>query len=297
MAAVRLGVYSGDPLAVERTLAQRLSALGPHQRVALFGDETCLGKLLDELGTQDLFGEAKVVVVRRADALTHEPRLATALARGLPPGTGLFLIGEKLTGPVTRVAEEVQHFPAPTGRALRELARELLVEVGLPTPAFLVDLLAEASGGDTLRMAQEVAKLALWQGARLPPGARLPELLFFSQPPPYAFLDAVGTRKIARALAELAKLLRSGWNPASLFFLLVSHIRSLLAAQAAASAGRKPPGPEWLVRRRLNQARLFGEPALVRLLGRLQELDLAIKTGRLSPDAALYLFTLDLTPV
>ncbi|MBC7093190.1 hypothetical protein H5T53_04185 [Candidatus Bipolaricaulota bacterium] len=296
MATVRLGVYSGDPLAVERTLAQRLSALGPHQRVALFGDETCLGKLLDELGTQDLFGETKVVVVRRADALAHEPRLATAVARGLPPGTGLFLIGEKLTGPVTRVAEEVQHFPSPTGRALRELARELLVEAGLPTPAFLVDLLTEASGGDTLRMAQEVAKLALWQGARLP-RARLPELLFFSQPPPYAFLDAVGTREIARALAELAKLLRSGWNPVPLFFLLVSHIRSLLAAQAAASAGRKPPGPEWLVRRRLNQARLFGEPMLVRLLGRLQELDLAIKTGRLSPDVALYLFTLDLAPV
>lgn len=294
MTAVRFGAYWGDSLLVERALGRALSRLGAVRRVVLFGDEPCLARLLGELGSVDLFGEPRAIVVRRADMLVGEERLARSLARGLPADLSLFFLGEALTGPVVRLADEAIALPTPTGRALRALASELLAEADLPRPAALVDCLVEAAGGDTLRLAQEAEKLALWKDARLPHD-RLGELLYFSGGTPYAYLDAVGARDFPQALVELRTLLDVGWNPSALFFTLVGHVRALLTALAAQGAGRVPSGPAWLVRKRLAQARTWREARLVGGLASLQNLDLQIKTGRLSTEAALYHFTYGLT--
>lgn len=289
----RFGAYWGDPLLAERAIARALGALGSVRRVVLFGDEPCLERFLGELASRDLFGEPRAIVVHRADKLVREERLVAALEQGLPPDLALYFLGEDLKGPVARMAEEALHFPTPAGRALRTLAAELLVEADLPRPQFVVDLLVEAAAGDTLHLAREIEKIALWKGASLPRD-RFPELLFFAQGAPYAFLDAVGMGEMPAALAELRALLTAGWNPSALFFITVGHVRALLVALGAVQAGRTPPGPAWLVQRRLNQARRWGEARLVDLLASLQELDLRIKTGQASPEAALHLFTLGL---
>lgn len=296
MVPPRIVAYWGDPLLVERALGRAVAAWGPSRRVVLFGDEPCLARLMGELGSADLFGEPRAIIVRRADRLMGEGRLAQVLAQGVPPQVGLSFVGEALKGPVVARAEEARFFPTPTGRALHALAAELLAEAGLPQPRWVVDLLLDAAAGDPLRIAQEVAKLSLWQGERLPPDG-LPRLLFFSLGTPYAYLDAVGRGEIPAALAALRTLLAAGANPSALFFALVGHVRALLAALAATAGGRAPAGPPWLARRRLDQARRWGEARLVGLLASLQELDLRIKTGRFSPEAALHHFTLSLTPV
>ncbi|MEW6216942.1 MAG: DNA polymerase III subunit delta [Candidatus Bipolaricaulota bacterium] len=293
MGAVRFGAYWGDPLLVERVLSRALAGMGAVRRVVLFGDEPCLARLLGELGSVDLFGERRAIVVRRADKLMEEERLARTLANGLPTDLALFVLGEALKGPVVQMAEEALALPTPTGRALRALASELLAEAELPRSASLVDCLVEAAGGDTLRLAQEVGKLTVWKGERLPPD-RLPEILYFSGGAPYAYLDAVGSKDFPPALSELRMLLDAGWSPSALFFALVGHVRSLLAALAAQNGGRDPSGPAWLVRKRLAQARAWGEARLIGRLASLQNLDLQIKTGQLSAEAALYHFTFGL---
>lgn len=293
--SVRFGVYSGDPLAVERTLARRLSELGDVERVTLFGDQLQLGQLLSELGTRGLFGAEKALVVRRADPIAGLKRLAEALREGPPPGTALFILGQEIKGPLARVAQEATHFPTPTGRALKRLAGELLEEVELPPHPYLVELLVEASGGDTLRLAREVEKLSLWKDEPLS-RSEVRELLFSTEPTPYGFLDALGQRRVPACLAEIRRLLSSGWDPFRLFFLVISHVRALLSARAAWEEGRRPPGPDWLIRKRLAQARRFSQPELVELLERLQELDSRIKTGALTPGWALQLFILALAP-
>ncbi len=292
---MRFGVYWGDPLAAERALGERLAELGGPERVVRFGDEVELGELLAELATPGLFGGERAIVVRRADPLARVEALAEALRGGPPPGTAVFFLGEDLRGPLARAAQEAKGFPSPSGRELRRLAAELLSAAGLPPDQGLVELLCEACRGDTLRLAQEVEKLALW-GERLPDRESLPKLVFFAEPTPYAFLDAIGERRIPQALAELKRLLSSGWDPFRLFFMLISHLRALLAARAAWEDGRTPPGPEWLARRRLSQARRFSQQELIELLERLQELDLGIKTGALTPAGALWTFTLALAP-
>lgn len=287
MAALRFGAYWGDPLLVERALARALRGLGPVRRVVLFGDEPCLARLLGELGSTDLFGERRAIIVRRADKLVGEARLARTLANGLPADLALFVLGEAMKGPVVQMAEESLGLPTPSGRALRALASELLGEADLPKSAFLVDHVVEAAGGDTLRLAQEVDKLALWTGSPLPPD-RLASLLYVSGGVPYPYLDAVGARDLPHALSELRKLLDGGWSPAALFFTLVGHVRALLAAVAAHGDGRTPAGPAWLVRKRLTQAQKWGEARLIGCLASLQSLDVQIKTGQLSAEAALY---------
>ncbi|MCS7216885.1 MAG: hypothetical protein N2507_04690 [Candidatus Bipolaricaulota bacterium] len=291
---VRFGVYSGDPFLAERQLRRRLGELGPASRAVLFADEVPPERILLEVGSADLFAAGKAVVVRRADALRGERELAEALRRGLPPGVAVFFLGEDLRGPLFQAAEEAQHFPRPTGKALRELAAELLREHGLPAHPFLVDLLVEAAA-DPLHLHQEVQKFALWKGGRLP-RARLGELLFFSQPQPYGFLDAVGSGDRRQALAVLARLLRARWDPQALFHLVVNHVRQLLWALSAAESGEEPPGPEWLAQRRLAQARRHGQARLVQALALLQELDLKVKLGELDFPGALEAFILQWPP-
>ncbi len=280
-------MYSGDPLLVERRLRERLSALNGPRKVVCFGDEVTPSRVLLEAKTADLFGEEKAVVVRRADPLRGERELALALAAGLPQGVAVFFLGEDLRGPLAEAAEEAEHFPRPSGKALRELCETLMREAGLPVYPFVVDLLVEAAGGDTLRLAREIEKFAIWKGGKLP-RSRLPELCFFSQPQPFGFLEVLGERK--EALAALSKLLRARWNPQVLFYLVVSHIRALLGTLSAQEAHENLEGPDWLIRRRLLQARRFGEAKLVQALCFLQELDLRIKLGELSPEDALHLF-------
>ncbi len=290
MAVVRSGVYWGDPLLAERALERRAQAWAPARRVALFGDEHGVDRILAELAASDLFGERRVVVVRRADPFRDEGRLAQALEQGLPEDVALFFLGTDLQGRLAQAAQEAQGFPSPTGKELRSLAHRLLEEAEIPPSAFLVDLLVEACGGNTLRLAQEVHKLALWKGVRWTP-QRVAQLLFFSEPVPYPLLDALGNGETAQALWEMKRLLRGGWAAGALFFMVVRHIRELLATLAAAEAGRPWPGPDWLIRRRLAQARRWGQARLVELLILAQELDVKTKTGRLSPETAL----LDLT--
>jgi len=287
VALVRFGVYSGDPLLVERRLRERLSRLNQPRKVVCFGDEITPSRVLLEAKTADLFGEEKAVVVRRADPLRGERELARALAAGLPQGVAVFFLGEDLRGPLAEAAEEAEHFPRPSGKALRELCETLMREAGLPVHSFVVDLLVEAAGGDTLRLAQEVEKFAIWKGGKLP-RSRLPELCFFGQPQPFGLLGVLGERK--EAFAALSKLLRARWNPQALFYLVVSHIRALLATLSAEEAHGSLEGPDWLIRRRLLQAHRLGEAKLIQALCLLQELDLRIKLGELSPEDALQLF-------
>lgn len=279
---------------MERALARRLSGLGAVDRVVRFGDEISPAELVSELRTPGLFGAGRAVVVRRADPLARERGLAEELAAGLPPDTAVFFTGQDLSGPLARVAQEAKAFPRPTIRELKRLAAELLAEAGLPPHPQAVEFLAEACRDSSLRLEREVEKLALW-GKELSP-RDLEALVFFSGTPPYAYLDALVEGRIGGALGELRRLLTSGWDPFKVFFLVVSHLRAVLAAKAAWEDGRPPAGPEWLAKKRLAQARRFTQGKLIELLGRLQELDLAIKTGELSPEWALQLFTLELAP-
>lgn len=290
---MRFGVWWGDPWGVEQALSQALATLGAPEREVLFGDELPLGELLSHLGTAGLFSRERVLVVRRADSLAKSKRLAQALAGGPPPGLAVFFLGQDLRGPLVRVAQDARYFPPPNARELRGLAKQLLRQSGLPFSPQLVELLVEACGGDALRLSREIEKLSLWVGEGLPP-EKLAGLLFSAAPPPYGFLDALFLGQLPQALRHLHKLLSSGWDPFRLFFLLVMRVRHLIVARAAFEEGRPPEGPDWLAKKRLAQARRFTLPQLIELLKRLQELDFRIKTGGLTPEAALWLFTLQL---
>ncbi|NOX44517.1 MAG: hypothetical protein GXO72_02105 [Caldiserica bacterium] len=294
---IRFGVYSGDPFLAERALRRRLAQLGEVDTVLLWGDEVGAEGVLEALGTPLLFGggRTRAVVVRRADPLAGDQRLIAALRRGIPEGVALFLLGSEIKGPLAAVAEEAVHFARPTKGELRELAAQLMREAGLRVHGFVVDMLVEACGGDAMRLAREIEKLSLWKGGKLP-RERIPELFYFAEPAPFGFLEGIGWRDLAGALGELSTLLGRGWDSQRIFFLLAGQLRALILARAALDGKAHPEGPDWLWRRRLQQARNFTAEELLELLSLLQELDLAIKQGRMDPVSALYLFTLRVAP-
>jgi len=289
---IRFGAYSGDPLLVERRLRERLAQLDADVEPR-FGDELTAESLCSELFTSSLFGGMRALVIRHADPLAKSAKLAAALEAGLPEDVALFLVGKELRGAVARKAEEREHFTQLKKPQVRALARQLLTEAGLKPVPGIVELLTEACGADTVRLANEVEKLSLWRERPLTPDEAA-TLLFATQPVPFPLLDRLGARDVRGALAELAPRLTGPDTAFSLFFLVVSHVRTLLSARAALDAGAQPPGPAWLARKRAEQARSFTLQELIELLAVLQELDLKIKCGEATPHGALTWFTLSL---
>ncbi|HID08705.1 TPA: hypothetical protein EYP13_00580 [Candidatus Micrarchaeota archaeon] len=294
---VRFGVYSGDRFLAERALKRRIRELGDVEVVVLWGDEVGTQEVLEALGTPLPFGggSPRAVVVRRADPLSGDQRLIAALRGGPPEGVAVFFLGDEIKGPLATAADEFIHFNKPTKPELRELAIQLMQEAGLRVHGFVVDMLVEACGGDAMRLAKEVEKLAIWKRGKLP-RERIPELFYFAEPAPFGFLDGVGWMDLRRALTELSGLLSRGWDPMRIFHLLTAHVRQLVLAKAAEEGEPLPEGPEWLWRRRRQQAKGLKKKKLLEWLCLLQELDLAIKRGEVSPKVALYLFTLQALP-
>lgn len=163
-------------------------------------------------------------------------------------------------------------------------------------------LLAEFVGGDSRALDNELRKLAAYVGAG---GTITPDAVHLlvadgAATSVFAFVDALATRKLGRALGLLRELLDEGQPAHYLLFMVARQVRLLLQArdmvarrirpeQAAAELKQNP----FAVRKAVEQAQRFTPEALLALHDRLVELDHRSKTGRVDPEAALDLLVVE----
>jgi DNA polymerase-3 subunit delta len=304
--------FLGDIYLRERAARKLIAQLQQSRKYALItleGRELTGPQMLEHVGGMSLFDDAKILYVRRADELPEPEELAERITRGLPKSVVLILDAEKLDkrSRLYKALDSLgalEEFPTPDRRSLPTLVRELLAEYKVKlTPAALKYLLATVEP-QPARLAKEIEKLACYSTERELDVPELRELLFGDQSESVLkWLDLVVERS-PQSVKYLRELLRSGEDPNKIFFMLVSQVRGLLAVKSLAAQKKsseeiakelgKPP---WLVGKHKAMAQNFSEEELIKLLQRLHEEDVNIKTGERTPEESLFDLVLRLQPL
>lgn len=251
-------------------------------------------------------------------ALSEETTALLAYLPHLPPTTRLVFV-ESVTlppnHPVLKFAQgnpqgHVRAFPVLNPRQeegrrdlvvwIRRRAKEKGVEITAPAAAALVEFV----GGDLRALDQELEKLAGYAAyARAITVEDVRTLTSAIQEANiFDLMDALGLRQRKEALALAARLFAEGANELYLLTMIARQVRLILMVKEMAEEKRAPSGDiakslglrPFMVTRLLRQAQQFGAEELEHLLGRILEIDQAIKTGRIEGRLAVDLLILEI---
>lgn len=150
----------------------------------------------------------------------------------------------------------------------------------------VAELLAERAGPQLLWLRQEIAKLSLLagEGRKLTRAHVAAGSVDAAEASIWELMDAIGEGRAADALASLARLQAGGAPPPVVLGSLASHFRRLLRVSHGASV----PGPPFVQRKLVTQARRYATGRLRSSLDAIHATDLALKgAGALRPERAL----------
>lgn len=325
MSGPALAYYRGDDLyGLERAaeaVAARVGAGGdPLERWRVTGAATSVDRIAERIATSPLFGGGTLVVVAEPAPLLASKagrEALVAILGSVAPGNALVFLEsvdgsgrrpaalDRLREAVAAAGGEVREFKAPKEGELAAWISRQAAERGLRLGRGVAQLLAERIGGfvhegdiDRRRQSQlaiaELEKLALYRpAAEVTPDdvrALVPEAIPGST---WAFLDAVGGRRVRPASELLERLLGSTPEPV-LIVQLHRRLRELTEVVDRLTAG-EPPGSlvrsmklqPFRAQKLVEQARAWTLPELEAALEGLLELDVAIKgaDGRTVTDA------------
>ncbi|MEO8571372.1 MAG: DNA polymerase III subunit delta [Chloroflexota bacterium] len=311
--------FGDDELSASRALDRLEAALAaesgaPMERWIVRGDRnqaaTLIAGLNERIATPVMFGGGTLAVVSNAGALTvkNEHRDAFLASIGLvAPGNGLVVLEasqsgakepaqKRLADAIRAAGGTVRGFPSPKGGALTGWIEAQARDRGLTLAPGAAKALAERVGGfvqegDAERRQQtriasmELDKLALYRDSEPIRPDDVRDLVAEAVPGSvWAFTDAVGERRVERALEFLDRLLETTPEPV-LLAVLHRRVRELLELGDRMAAGERLPAAakamginsQFRADRLLDQARLWTTPALTAALDGLVELDAMVK--------------------
>jgi len=277
------------------------AVLGDADRVfnldRLEGASATAGALEDAVRALPTFAPRRLVLLREPEGGRRKAdALLETLARVVgelpdPPETVLVVLAAKadkrarwvkaFAEPAVRVDCE-----APRGRALPGFVRGEAKRQGVRLGRGAAEALAERVGPQLLLLRRELEKAALVAG----PGqkvevAHVSEAVGVSaEEPVWDLTDAIGTGRVADALAILGRLEAGGAPAPVLLGTLASHFRKL----ARVRAGGKVAGHPFAVRKLEEQAGRYSLPGLRACLRSIHDTDEVLKgRGNLPADLAL----------
>lgn len=189
---------------------------------------------------------------------------------------------------------KIEPFPRLDASELARWAMRETKELGATLSPALANQLVAVCENDSWRVAQEVAKLALFAGVRPISVEDLDALTAKAEVSDiFSLTDAIGQRQHGRALALLHRELEAGTHPLTLVAVLANHLLTLYRVKTAA------PGPDLAQRLGLHpyvaqkasaQAKAFTPDELRALYHDLVEIDLALKSTPLDAESLLDVF-------
>ena len=312
-------LWGDDELAATRavdTLAAAHAAEGgvPLERWELRGDlgspGDLVGQIVERLSTPVMFGGGTLAVVSNVGPLIrrneHRDALVGAIGT-IAPGNAIAFVEatpsgtkappqKRLADAITAAGGVIREYRSPKGGGLTAFIEAEARERGVALGAGAAKELASRIGGfvqegdaerrhQTRVAATELDKLAMYKPGGYVEVADVRALVAEAVPNSvWAFTDAVGERRVARASELLDRLLDSMAEP---YILTVLHrrIRELLEVADRVAAGEALPAigramkiaSEFRMRNLAAQARAWSVPDLHAALDGLLELDAMVK--------------------
>jgi len=279
--------------ALRRLVDQALPEEDRRLNLDVLDGTTPIGEILTRLDTAPFFGPARVVLVRRLEAMREADHdaLITYLDRGDSPTVAMFVAREldrrrRLFLAFRKTATIIECRPLPP-RDLPSWVAARFKAAGKRTAPGTAESLTALSGGSLRDLDHEVAKVVTYVGER--PvitiadveaiATRLGEASIFT------LVDAVGGRNAAMALAALKDIL-STHEPLQVLFMIARQFRLILRAQQLGARGVPASAlseqlslPPFVARKISEQARGYRQDQFAGIFVALEGADHAIKTG------------------
>jgi DNA polymerase-3 subunit delta len=205
-------------------------------------------RFLAALPALSLIGSRRYLIVDHVErwAPAQVTRVAEAIAEPSPGTTVVLLARErpprKLVSAVERSGGEVLNYEAPKARELpRWLIREASAR-GFKLEPAAARMLVDRLGDRTVRLANELDRLALWAG----PGGEVTQadlermVADTSEAAIWSLADAVVERRRGDALAAAERLSTQGESASYLVYGLAARLRRAARAVTELEAGRSP---------------------------------------------------------
>lgn len=302
-------LVTGDPKAGEEALL-RDDALAAIRETALAGapedfnldrlagERTSVGDLQDAVRSLPVMAAHRLVMLREPEAGRGGERPLVAALPGVVDEVRaqeqvvLVVVAAK----VNRGSRWVKAFKEPAAvvscgppkgaKAITEFALGEARRQGIDLEPRAAALLAERLGPQLLMLRQEIAKAALLAG----PGEKVRRGHVevstgrVAEEPFWNLTDAIGEGGTARAVCQLARMLRAGAAPSPILGALAAHFRKLVRLRG----GESISGPPFVVRKLGRQAGRYTEARLLVCLSAIHAADTALKgAGSLPPELVL----------
>lgn len=306
--------YGEDEFTRSETVADlrhRMGELGELNTISLDGRSVTLDELRRACETVPFLADRRLVIVTSLlTRLTHGKERGfqeglLLLLQALPDTTRLVFVEDgdlPEDHPVLKFAAGrkegfVRRFVPPSQEALpgwiQQRARRYGGEIGREAAARLAQIIGP---GNLRLLDQEIVKLVTYAGpGRTITADDVAQLVpYVQQAVIFDLVDALGRREGREAALLLHRLLDAGENPMGILAMVVRQFRLIIMAKDLAGQGENAVSiarllgiQPFVARKVVAQSNYFTMVQLERVYRYLLDLDLAIKSGSLTPEAAL----------
>ena len=308
-----LYLHGDEPYLMDKLVRRLLDLLVPRDMrdfnmEVFYGNENSGAEIVEAAATLPMFADWRVVLVKKADALPAVSLEAIAGYLDNPsPVTCLVFLGEKIDQRKKFFAEFKKKGELVECRRLYEnqLGSFITAEAaarGKKIEGAAAEMLVYLVGNNLRELVSEVEKASLYAGDRntvtvqdireVASDTRVNSV--------FELADALGEKKIDRALRSLDTLLEGGEAPLLVLAMITRHfrqlwkVRELLDRKAPARDIGKAAGINpYFLQGIIPQARNYQPVELRRLFEKIFQTDLALKTGRIKPRVVLERLLLD----
>jgi DNA polymerase-3 subunit delta len=279
--------------ALERLINQELPPEDRGLNLDVLDGSMAVGDLLTRLDTAPFFGPARVVVVRRVEAIRESDHdaLIAYLERGDSPTVGIFMARDldrrrRLFLTFKRAGTIIECRPLPP-RDLPPWVADRFAAAGKRTAPGVAETLVALAGGNLRDLEHEVAKIAAYVGDRPQVTAADVEIIAsrLGEASIFTLVDAVGGRDARAALRALHDILTTH-EPLQVLFMIARQFRLILRAHTLARRHVSPAGVTerlgvhpFVARKVMEQARGYYPGQFPEIFDALEAADRAIKTG------------------
>ena len=221
----------------------------------------------------------------------------------MPPTTLLVFVDGPIRGgnPLLErlhAVAQVRELPTPNGEALNRWIRSRVGEKGCSIVPGAITLLSQLVGPNLRVLDNELEKLALYAGEESIVEAHVRELVpEMRETSVFNVVDAVLERRPAVALRATNRLSQGGAGFSEVIAMVSMQVRRVVLARHLLDSGlpqseigsRLNIGPDFVLRKTMQQARSHSPEGLAMLYEALLEADLAVKQGRMEEEVALQL--------